>query len=90
MALPALVGALALSLLAFSLACGGADDPAAPRATGQIAIAGSSTVFPISGAVAEEFSIANKSVRVNVASTDTGSGGRAMCAGELMSFEVGA
>ncbi len=112
--LPALVGALAASLLAFALACGSdEEDPTpAPRAqttaptqapatapqtqtqptqppapsaqfTGQIAIAGSSTVFPISEAVAEEFSIANPDVRVNVASTGTGAGGRAMCAGEI-------
>ena len=83
MALPALLGALAVSLLAFSLACGGADDPTAPQATGEIAVSGSSTVFPISAAVSEEFSIANPDVRVNVASTGTGAGGRAMCAGEI-------
>ena len=94
--LPALVAALALSLLAFALACGGGGPaPTQPGAatqagqatseqlSGQIAIAGSSTVFPISEAVAEEFSIANPNVRVNVASTGTGSGGRAMCAGEI-------
>ncbi len=110
--LPALVGALAASLLAFALACGGGDEEPtpAPRAqttaptqapatapqtqatqppapsvqlTGEVAVAGSSTVFPISEAVAEEFSIANPDVRVNVASTGTGAGGRAMCAGEI-------
>ncbi len=93
--LPALVGALALSLLAFALACGGSDEQPTPASgsqnvpassanlTGQIAVAGSSTVFPISEAVAEEFSIANKGVRVNVASSGTGAGGRAMCAGEI-------
>ena len=110
--LPALVGALAASLLAFALACGGGDEeptpapraqttaptqapatapqtqatqPPAPSAqlTGEVAVAGSSTVFPISEAVAEEFSIANPDVRVNVASTGTGAGGRAMCAGEI-------
>ena len=53
-----------------------------------IAVAGSSTVFPISEAVAEEFSIANKNVRVNVASTGTGSGGRAMCAGEVQVWDA--
>ncbi len=53
--------------------------PAASALSGTIAIAGSSTVFPISEAVAEEFSKANSGVRVNVASTGTGAGGRAMC-----------
>ncbi len=47
--------------------------------SGTIAVAGSSTVFPISEAVAEEFSKKHRDVRVNVASTGTGSGGRAMC-----------
>ncbi len=53
--------------------------PAASALSGTIAVAGSSTVFPISEAVAEEFSKANSGVRVNVASTGTGAGGRAMC-----------
>ena len=47
--------------------------------SGTVAIAGSSTVFPISEAVAEEFSKKHSGVRVNVASTGTGAGGRAMC-----------
>ena len=50
--------------------------------SGTIAIVGSSTVFPISEAMAEEFSKANSGVRVNVASTGTGAGFRAICAGE--------
>ena len=49
--------------------------------SGTIAIAGSSTVFPISEAVAEEFTKKYPGVRVNVASTGTGAGGRAMCDG---------
>ncbi len=56
-----------------------APTPAASALSGTIAVAGSSTVFPISEAVAEEFSKANSGVRVNVASTGTGAGGRAMC-----------
>ena len=53
-----------------------------PELRGNVAIAGSSTVFPISEAVAETFSKANSGVRVNVASTGTGAGFRAICAGE--------
>ena len=59
-------------------ACGGSDDEG-ETLSGTIAVAGSSTVFPISEAVAEEFSKANPGLRVNVASTGTGAGGRAMC-----------
>ena len=50
--------------------------------SGSIAVAGSSTVFPISEAIGEEFSKANSGVRVNVASTGTGAGFRAICAGD--------
>ncbi len=84
--------ALVLSIL---LAACGSDAPAtltaapttapteaAVELSGTIAIAGSSTVFPISEAVAEEFSKMHSGVRVNVASTGTGAGFRAICAGE--------
>ena len=49
---------------------------------GTIAIAGSSTVFPISEATAEEFIKRHSGVHVNVGSTGTGVGFRAICAGE--------
>ncbi len=102
MRLPSLIGFIALSMLTFALACGGSDDPTpAPRSassapatqptgplSGEIAVAGSSTVFPISEAVGEEFSKANSGVRVNIASTGTGSGGRAMCAGEIQVWDA--
>ena len=80
---------LALGLLA--AACGNDDTSAAPTVTsgdtivtysGEIAVSGSSTVFPISEAMAVEFKVAQPDVRVNVASTGTGAGGKAMCAGE--------
>ncbi len=50
--------------------------------SGSVAVAGSSTVFPISEAMGEEFSKLHSDVRVNVASTGTGAGFRAICAGE--------
>ena len=61
-----------------------ATTPPEPDAelSGTVAIAGSSTVFPISQAMAVEFSGANSGVRVNVASTGTGAGFRAICSGE--------
>ena len=73
-------------VLVLAAACGG-DDPtgpvAAPGLRGTVAIAGSSTVFPISEAIAEEFSKAKSGVRVNVGSTGTGAGFRAICAGDV-------
>ena len=62
-----------------------APEPTAPPAadlSGEVAVTGSSTVFPISEAMAVEFKAVQSGVRVNVASTGTGAGGRAMCAGE--------
>lgn len=50
--------------------------------SGDIRIDGSSTVFPISEAVAEEFSNASD-VRVNVAFSGTGGGFEAFCRGEI-------
>jgi phosphate transport system substrate-binding protein len=50
--------------------------------SGEIRIDGSSTVFPISEAVAEEFSNAS-GVRVNVAFSGTGGGFEAFCRGEI-------
>ena len=79
LAMSVMVGVVAVA------GCGGSDDdgevlvPSNSALSGTIAVAGSSTVFPISEAVAEEFSKANPRVRVNVASTGTGAGGRAMC-----------
>jgi phosphate transport system substrate-binding protein len=64
------------------LACGGGGDAGAGGLTGSVAIDGSSTVFPISEAVAEEFQIANPGVRVTVGISGTGGGFKKFCAGE--------
>ena len=76
-------------LLLLGAACGdggAATEPTAPavggKLSGTIAVAGSSTVFPISEAMAEEFIKLHPDVRVNVASTGTGAGFRAVCAGD--------
>jgi phosphate transport system substrate-binding protein len=50
---------------------------------GEIRIDGSSTVFPISEAVAEEFSREASGVRVNVAFSGTGGGFERFCRGEI-------
>lgn len=76
-----LVGVLALSLAA----CGGAaDETEAPEQTltGTIAIDGSSTVFPITEAVAEEFNGINPEVKVPIGVSGTGGGFKKFVAGE--------
>ena len=64
--------------------CGGAGqtEQAAPRLSGTIEIAGSSTVFPIAEAWAEEFGLATDGVHVNVASIGSGAGFERFCNGE--------
>lgn len=66
-------------------ACGGGSDSAgeAGELGGQVSIDGSSTVYPISEAVAEEFMAANEGkVRVTVGLSGTGGGFKRFCAGE--------
>ena len=50
--------------------------------SGMVAIDGSSTLFPISEAMAEEFQIANPGTRVTVGISGTGGGFKRFCAGE--------
>ena len=84
---PAVAGLLLTALL--GAACGNADtDPASTgngggeSVSGSIAIDGSSTVFPIAQAVAEEFQIANPDSQVSVGFAGTGGGFEAFCAGD--------
>jgi phosphate transport system substrate-binding protein len=73
-----LMGLCAVIALA---ACGGAQ--AGDGLSGAVQIDGSSTVFPVTEAVAEEFMAATGgSVRVTVAMSGTGGGFRRFCAGE--------
>ena len=71
------------TVLTGALACGGGE-PAADGAalSGPIEIDGSSTVYPISEAVAEEFQIENPETRVAVGVSGTGGGFKRFCAGE--------
>jgi phosphate transport system substrate-binding protein len=50
---------------------------------GPVKADGSSTVFPISEAVAEDFGAIHKSVRVTVGTSGTGGGFKKFCAGEI-------
>ena len=69
-------------LLAAASACdGGPQD--VRNATGSIKIDGSSTVYPITEAVAEEFKAAAPRVRVTVGISGTGGGFKKFCRGEI-------
>ncbi|MEL7144370.1 MAG: PstS family phosphate ABC transporter substrate-binding protein [Cyanobacteria bacterium J06573_11] len=82
-----------LALTASLAACGGGTattegDPAADAGAagegvaGEINIDGSSTVFPVSEAMAEEFQIANPDTRVTVGVSGSGGGFEKFCGGE--------
>ena len=67
-------------------ACGGSDDDTTGGSggdlSGSIRIDGSSTVAPLTEAVAEEFMAENSGVRVTVGTSGTGGGFEKFCAGE--------
>ena len=73
-----------MSLLALMLACGGNDAPqkSAPAAIPTIKVDGSSTVFPITEAVAEEYRKAGNPAQVTVGVSGTGGGFKKFWAGE--------
>jgi phosphate transport system substrate-binding protein len=78
-------GALALALLA--AACGGERTGGGGTGdgstlSGAINADGSSTVFPVTQAIAEEFSSVNSGVDVSVGTSGTGGGFEKFCAGE--------
>ncbi|MBM4409108.1 MAG: PstS family phosphate ABC transporter substrate-binding protein [Chloroflexi bacterium] len=81
----ALLGAAAILVAA----CGSGGAASSPDASashaalsGDIRIDGSSTVYPITEAVAEEFQIDNRGVRVTVAFSGTGGGFKKFCEGK--------
>ena len=81
---------LSLVLAIAATACGGGEEtsvvPGAPVAMelkGTIEIDGSSTVFPVSEAVAEEFGKLHPDVRVNVGVSGTGGGFKRFTVGEI-------
>jgi phosphate transport system substrate-binding protein len=82
------VGTAALAVLALvGTACskdtGGSSTDALAGLTGDVVADGSSTVFPISQAVAEEFGKAAKNVKVSVGTSGTGGGFKKFCKGEI-------
>src|SRR5687767_1934113 len=79
--------AAGICALTLGTACGEANTSpggsgGASELSGEIAIDGSSTVFPIAQAVAEDFQIENPEVKVSVGFAGTGGGFEAFCAGE--------
>jgi len=70
---------IALPLVALVTACGGKDSGGGAPA--QLKVVGSSTVYPFTTAVAEEFQRANPGVSVIVESTGTGAGIKLFCGG---------
>lgn len=68
-----------LPLVALVAACGG--NGSGGSAGGQIKVVGSSTVYPFTTAVAEEFQRANPGMSVIVESTGTGAGMKLFCGG---------
>jgi len=77
--------AAVLTVAGVLAACGGEGGRGSGEAdglTGQVAVDGSSTIYPVSEAVAEEFQAANRGVRVTVGISGTGGGFKRFCAGE--------
>ena len=70
-----------LSLL-IVIACSAIEEPDQGNLSGTIEIDGSSTIYPVSEAVAEEFGKLHKNVRVNVGVSGTGGGFKRFYAGE--------
>ena len=68
--------------MAIAGACGSGDSTATDEMSGTIEIDGSSTVFPVSQAVAEEFHRENPNVQVNVGVSGTGGGFKRFTTGE--------
>lgn len=60
----------------------GSSEPAEEKLSGKIEIDGSSTVFPITEAMAEEFQIANPDVKITVGVSGTGGGMKRFNIGE--------
>ncbi len=78
------LAALALTAIFAFAACssGASGSPSGPALSGTITIDGSSTVYPITEAVAEEFQLANAGVQVPTSLSGTGGGFKKFCAGE--------
>src|SRR5215208_2865994 len=85
--LAAIISLLSLSLLlqgCFIEPSGGRGGGGQPQLSGSVLIDGSSTVFPITEAVSEEFNLVQRKVRVTVGISGTGGGFQKFCNGETI------
>ena len=72
---------MALPVAAMIAACGSGGSGGSGSSSGEIKAVGSSTVYPFTRAVAEQFQRANPGLSVIVESTGTGAGMKLFCAG---------
>lgn len=77
----ALVPGIAVLALALS-ACGGSEAGTGDAASGEVAVDGSSTVYPMSSTAAEMLGEENPAVQVSVGFSGTGGGFEKFCAGQ--------
>src|SRR5262245_60856981 len=80
---PRSMGSLVVVCLVLLCACSRHDSAGEDNAAQVIKIDGSSTVFPIAEAVAEEFMASGRRVRVTVGLSGTGGGFKKLCRGEI-------
>lgn len=80
---PSQTSPMAFNTFNISAAFAQTKDKAASKLSGMIKIDGSSTVYPISEAMAEEFQIKNPGVKVTVGISGTGGGFKKFCAGDI-------
>lgn len=78
---PLFAGLLGAALV-LAGACGGGDESADAGLSGSVSVDGSSTVFPITEAIAEEFRSVEPRVRVPVGASGTGGGFKKFIGGE--------
>ncbi len=76
---------LATAILWAATACGGGGGDAASSTglSGAVSVDGSSTVYPVTEAMAEEFQIMHPETRVTVGVSGTGGGFKRFCVGEI-------
>jgi phosphate transport system substrate-binding protein len=79
----AVVGALALSLLSFSSMTSSSLTAADKPSSGNIIIDGSSTVYPITVAIGEQYAINNNSITIEVLCSGSSAGIRRLISGEV-------
>jgi len=77
-----LITAAMMAVLALAVACGGGESSDGGSSSSEIVVDGSSTVFPITQAVAEEFRRENSSVQIPVGISGTGGGFKRFVVGD--------